>query len=85
MKNFYYLNCLSQREHITYWAFYASFKYGEGELVRDRRLFNSYNEETLKSLIDMHKNLGLIRIWKTQDVRPGRENEYWVNVLCKKV
>ena len=65
--------------------FYASFKYGDGELVRDGRLFNSYNEETLKSLIDMHKNLKSLRIWKTQDVRPGRENEYWVNVLCKKI
>ncbi len=65
--------------------FYASFKYGEGELVRDGRLFNSYNEETLKNLIDMHKSLEVQKIWKTQDVRPDRENEYWVNVLCKKI
>jgi SAM-dependent methyltransferase len=64
---------------------YASFKYGDGEIVRDGRLFNSYNEETLKSLIKMQKNLEVLKIWKTQDVRPDRENEYWVNVLCKKV
>ncbi len=65
--------------------FYASFKYGGGEIVRDGRLFNSYNEETLKTLIEMQKNLEVLKIWKTQDVRPDRENEYWVNVLCKKV
>lgn len=64
--------------------FYASFKYGEGETVRNERLFNSYDEETLKSLIDEHKSLQIIKVWKTADVRPDRENEYWVNVLCKK-
>ncbi|WP_205314713.1 class I SAM-dependent methyltransferase [Ruminiclostridium herbifermentans] len=64
--------------------FYASFKYGEGEIVRDGRLFNSYNEESLKSLIEMQRDLKILKIWKTQDVRPDRENEYWVNVLCKK-
>lgn len=65
--------------------FYASFKYGDGEIVRDGRLFNSYNEETLKNLIETQENLEVLKIWKTQDVRPDRENEYWVNVLCKKV
>lgn len=65
--------------------FYASFKYGEGEIVRNGRLFNSYNEETLKSLIEMQRDLKIIKIWKTQDVRPDRENEYWVNVLCRKL
>lgn len=65
--------------------FYASFKYGDGEIVRDGRLFNSYNEESLKNLIGMQKNLEVLKIWKTQDVRPDRENEYWMNVLCKKV
>ena len=65
--------------------FYASFKYGDEEIVRDGRLFNSYNEQTLKSLIETHKTIEVLRIWKTQDVRPDRENEYWINVLCKKI
>lgn len=64
---------------------YASFKSGDGEIVRDGRLFNSYNEESLRNLIELQKNLEVLKVWKTQDVRPDRENEYWVNVLCKKV
>jgi len=64
--------------------FYASFKYGDEEIIRDGRLFNSYNEETLKSLIEKQKNLTAIRVWKTQDVRPDRKDEFWINVLCKK-
>jgi len=64
--------------------FYASFKYGDEEIIRDGRLFNSYNEETLKSLIEKQKNLTVIRVWKTQDVRPDRKDEFWINVLCKK-
>lgn len=65
--------------------FYASFKYGDEVTIRDGRLFNSYNEETLKSLFEKHKGLLAIRAWKTQDVRPDRKDEFWVNVLCKKI
>jgi len=72
-------NCLKPQG-----TFYASFKLGDEEIIRDGRLFNSYNEETLKSLIEKHKDLLAIRVWKTQDVRLDRKNEFWVNVLCKK-
>jgi len=65
-------------------VFYASFKYGDEEIIRDGRLFNSYNEETLKSPIENQKDLTVIRVWKTQDVRPDRKDEFWINVLCKK-
>lgn len=64
--------------------FYASFKYGDEEVIREGRLFNSYNKKTLKSLIAKQKGLTLIRVWKTQDVRPDRNDEFWINVLCKK-
>ncbi len=64
--------------------FYASFKYGDGEIIRDGRLFNSYNEVTLKSLIENHKDLTIIKVWKTQDVRQDRKDEFWINILCKK-
>ena len=63
--------------------FFASFKYGDGEVLRDERLFNSYNENSLKKLMAEIEHLEVVEIWTTQDVRPGRENEKWVSCLCK--
>ena len=64
--------------------FFASFKYGDGEVLREERLFNSYNENSLKKLIAELEHLEIVEIWTTQDVRPGRDNEKWVSCLCKK-
>jgi SAM-dependent methyltransferase len=64
--------------------FYASFKYGDELTLREGRLFNSYNEETLKNLLEKHKEFAKIKLWKTKDVRPDRNDEFWINVLCKK-
>ena len=63
---------------------FASFKYGNTESMKDDRLFNSYTEETLKSQFEKHKELSTIKIWKTQDVRPDRIDEYWVSIICSK-
>lgn len=65
-------------------VFYASFKYGDEVITRDGRLFNSYNEEALANLLEKHNGFTVIRVWKTQDVRPDRKDEFWINVLCKK-
>ena len=64
---------------------FASFKYGETESMKEDRLFNSYTEETLKSQFEKHKELEIINVWKTQDVRPDRIDEYWVSIVCSKV
>jgi SAM-dependent methyltransferase len=64
--------------------FYASFKYGDGVTIRDGRLFNSYNEEAIGSLLGKRNDLTVVRVWKTQDVRPDRNDEFWMNVLCRK-
>ncbi|OPZ93981.1 MAG: Tellurite methyltransferase [Firmicutes bacterium ADurb.Bin419] len=65
-------------------ALFASFKYGNNEIISADRLFNSYDEDGLQDLLRAFEQLQLIEIWKTQDVRPGRENEFWVNCICKK-
>ena len=61
---------------------FASFKYGDGEVIRDQRLFNSYNENDLQKMLNDVENLKVIEVWTTQDVRPGRESEKWINCLC---
>lgn len=65
--------------------FFASFKCGEEVVIRDGRLFNSYNEKTLKSLFEKHKDLKEMKVWKTQDVRPNRKDEFWISSLYKKI
>jgi SAM-dependent methyltransferase len=63
---------------------YASFKWGHKEELRKERLFNDYTEDTFKKLIDSLEYVKLIRLWKTEDVRPNRKGEYWLNVLLQK-
>lgn len=64
--------------------FYLSFKYGDGEGFRNGRFFNSYNEESFEALMKDFKGLKILDMWKTADVRVGRKDEYWLNILIKK-
>ncbi|KAB2954242.1 methyltransferase domain-containing protein [Heliorestis acidaminivorans] len=64
--------------------FYSSFKYGDKEEIRKGRLFNSYREDSFQELIAQHKQLELVKIWRTTDVRPRRDDEYWLNALLRK-
>ncbi|QXM06449.1 class I SAM-dependent methyltransferase [Crassaminicella indica] len=64
--------------------FYLSFKYGDKEEWRNERFFNYYNETSFKRLIDQFPYLNIIETWKTKDVRKGREDEFWLNMIIKK-
>lgn len=61
--------------------FYASFKYGEGETVKDVRSFTNY---TLESVCELLTGAGfrVLECDISYDVRPGREEEKWVNVIA---
>ena len=63
---------------------YSSFKYGNKEVFRSGRLFNYYNEESFKNLVNKFESLSIIKLWKTEDLRKNRENEYWLNTLLIK-
>jgi SAM-dependent methyltransferase len=60
---------------------YASFKYGDGEKIKDGRLFTNYDEYSFQTLVKQHPELMLKQIWITEDVRPNRQNEKWLNVI----
>lgn len=64
--------------------FYTSYKYGEGELMRGGRLFADYTEESFKLLLEGVPDLEVVKFWRTSDLRPGREDEKWLNILLKK-
>lgn len=63
---------------------YASFKYGDFEGLRNGRYFTDLDEARFDTLIRQITELDIIRQWKTVDVRPGREDETWLNVLMRK-
>ena len=62
---------------------YASFKYGEGERGRGERNFTDFTEESIKPILIM-SGFEVIDSGITSDIRPGRENEKWTNVIAEK-
>ena len=63
---------------------YTSFKYGEFEGERNGRYFTDFTTDTFKDFIhDMH-GLKIEEQWITVDVRPGRGEEKWLNLLLQK-
>ena len=63
---------------------YASFKYGEFEGERNGRYFTDLNEERLHRLADEAGVFIVEETWITSDVRPGRDEEKWLNMILKK-
>ncbi len=64
---------------------YTSFKYGTFEGIRDCRYFTDFTEETLEQFLSGIPSLQTIETWITYDVRPGREEERWINLLSRRV
>lgn len=63
---------------------YASFKYGSGERVCDGRFFNNYTEQDLGGLLTRENGLTLLQYRITEDVRPDRAGERWLNLLARR-
>ena len=69
---------------------YVSFKYGTFEGERNGRYFTDMTmerlEDCLKEASEMNggRELKVIESRITGDVRPGRENEKWLNVILRK-
>ena len=63
---------------------YISFKYGDFEGERNGRYFTDLTEEAVKELIKTVPELKIEKIWITNDVRDGRGDERWLNVILRK-
>ena len=64
---------------------YTSFKYGDFEGIRGGRYFTNLTEESLGGLMAEVSSLQIVDIWITNDVRPGREEERWINILARRI
>ena len=63
---------------------YTSFKYGQFSGERNGRFFTDLDEEGLARLLKEVGGLVVKELWITGDVRPGRGEEKWLNVLLTK-
>ena len=62
---------------------YASFKYGENNYEKDGRSFTCFTRDKFLNLME-GLDFYYRATFETGDVRPGRENEKWLNVIPKK-
>jgi SAM-dependent methyltransferase len=63
---------------------YLSVKYGQGERFQDGRHFTDLNEASLATLLELATELSLLQSWVTDDKRPERHAEQWLNALVRK-
>lgn len=63
---------------------YTSFKYGEFSGERNGRYFTDMTEGRFYGILKKCPDFQIIEIWRTGDVRPGRDNEQWLNILLRK-
>jgi hypothetical protein len=64
---------------------YTSFKRNEFEGMRNGKYFTDF---TLESFADFVKDVPLLEIleyWISGDVRQGREDEKWLNLILQKI
>lgn len=77
------MNVLSQAL-IPGGAFYVSFKYGTFEGERNGRHFTDFTLEEFREFIKSIPELSVAEYWVTGDVRPGRGDERWLNIVLQR-
>ena len=64
---------------------YTSFKYGTFEGKRNGRFFTDFTEETFREFVADVDGIRIEEMWVTGDVRPGRGDERWLNLILRKI
>jgi SAM-dependent methyltransferase len=65
--------------------FYASFKYGDYEGIRNERHNTDMTEDSFRHYMTPVKDFEIIEMWTGERLaRVGREEMLWLNVLAKK-
>lgn len=63
---------------------YASFKYGEFEGERNGRFFTDFTPEGFREFMKDIPEFEIEECWVTGDVRPGRRDERWLNLILSR-
>lgn len=64
---------------------YTSFKYGEFEGYRNERHFTDFTEKTFREFISIIPEIIITEEWVSEDVRPDRGDEKWLNLILRKI
>jgi hypothetical protein len=64
---------------------YTSFKYSEFECMRNGRYFTDFTLESFADFIKDVPSLDILEYWISGDVRQGRENEKWLNLILVRI
>ena len=64
---------------------YTSFKYGDFEGERNGRHFTDFTEDGFQDFIKEVPEIMIVEKWITSDVRPGRGEEKWLNLILQKI
>ncbi len=64
---------------------YVSFKYGTHEGYRGNRYYTDFTETTFRNYIGQIKEITITDEWISTDVRPGRSEEKWLNIILQKL
>lgn len=63
---------------------YVSFKLGNFRGERNGRYFTDFDESGFRKYAEQFPELTIRDLWITADVRPGREEEQWLNIILQK-
>ena len=62
---------------------YTSFKYGDSSGMRNGRYFTDFKEDSFRTFIADIEQLAIEKLWISDDVRLGRQDEKWLNMLLR--
>ena len=62
---------------------YTSFKYSDFSGMRNGRFFTDFTEDSFRDFISNVGQLVIEKFWITSDVRPGRQDEKWLNMILR--
>ena len=77
--------CIAREALKPAGVIYLSFKYGEFEGVRNGRTFTDMTEKRFEQILRHVEGMSLLEQWITGDVREGREDGRWLNLILEKV
>lgn len=75
------LLCALQKGGVLYFSVHK----GERDGMYNGRYFRDYTKRELLTLLEQFEELELLNIWTTQDVRSGKADGQWLNVLVRKI
>ena len=64
---------------------YTSFKYGNFEGERNGSFFTDFTIDEFTDFVKEVKEMAIEEYWITGDVRPGRGDERWLNLILRKI